>query len=316
MSTANNTAPIGVLVMAYGTPANRDKIEAYYTHVRRGHKPPPELLTELQQRYQAIGGSSPLLKHTRSQADGIQAALDRLAPGKFRVVLGMKHAPPFIEDGVAELMKSGVQRIIGLVLAPHYSSMSVGEYTERAQAACPPSVKLTVIKDWHLAPGYIEFLTAQVRETRDALIATTGIMPDNIEVLFTAHSLPTRILDMGDPYPQQLRETAEAVADRAGLSRWSVAWQSAGRTSEPWIGPSILDVLPQLAAQGVQGVVVCPAGFVSEHLEILYDLDIEAKRLADKLGLAFTRTALPNNDPEFFATLADVIRSHLRGSDA
>jgi len=302
--------------MAYGTPAGPDKVEAYYTHVRRGHRPPPELLAELQQRYQAIGGSSPLLEHTRAQANGIQAALDQVEPGKFRVALGMKHAPPFIEDGVAELVKSGVQRIIGLVLAPHYSSMSVGEYTERAQAACPPGVKLTVIKDWHLAPGYIEFLTAQVRETRDALIATTGIMADDIEVLFTAHSLPTRILDMGDPYPQQLRETAEAVADRAGLSRWGIAWQSAGRTSETWIGPSLLDVLPELAAQGVKGVVVCPAGFVSEHLEILYDLDIEAKQLAAKLGLAFTRTALPHDDPAFFATLADVIRSHLRDADA
>jgi len=316
MSTSNNTSPIGVLAMAYGTPAGPDKVEAYYTHVRRGHRPPPELLAELQQRYQAIGGSSPLLKHTSSQAEGIQDALDRLEPGTFRVALGMKHAPPFIEDGVAELVKSGAHRIIGLVLAPHYSSMSVGEYTARAQAACPPGVKLTVIKDWHLAPGYIEFLAAQVRETRDSLIAATGIMPDNIEVLFTAHSLPTRILDIGDPYPQQLRETAEAVADSAGLSRWSIAWQSAGRTTETWIGPSLLDVLPELAAQGVKGVVVCPAGFVSEHLEILYDLDIEAKQLADKLGLAFTRTQLPHDDPAFFATLADVIRSHLRDTDA
>lgn len=316
MSTSHNTSPIGVLVMAYGTPAGPDKVEAYYTHVRRGHRPPPELLAELQQRYQAIGGSSPLLEHTRSQANGIQAALDRVEPGMFRVALGMKHAPPFIEDGVAELVKSGAQRIVGLVLAPHYSSMSVGEYTARAQAACPPGVKLTVIKDWHLALGYIEFLTAQVRATRDDLIATSGIMADSIEVLFTAHSLPTRILDSGDPYPQQLRETAEAVANSADLSRWGIAWQSAGRTTETWIGPSLLDVLPELAAQGVEGVVVCPAGFVSEHLEILYDLDIEAKQLADKLGLAFTRTALPHDDPEFFATLADVIRSHLREADA
>ena len=312
----SNTASVGVLVMAYGTPAGPEKIEAYYTHVRRGHRPPPELLADLQHRYQAIGGSSPLFEHTRSQANGIQAALDQLDPGRFHVTLGMKHAPPFIEDGVNELVTSGVQRIIGLVLAPHYSTMSVGEYTSRAQAACPPSVKLTVIKDWHLAPGYIEFLAARVREARDELVAKTGIMLDSIEVLFTAHSLPTRILEVGDPYPQQLRETAETVADRAGLSRWSMAWQSAGRTTETWIGPSLLDVLPELVAQGVKGVVVCPAGFVSEHLEILYDLDIEAKQAADKLGLAFTRTTLPHDDPEIFATLADVIHTHLEASDA
>jgi ferrochelatase len=296
--------PVGVLVMAYGTPATPDDIEAYYTHVRRGRPPTPELLADLRGRYEAIGGTSPLLERTRAQAAGLAAAL---GPG-FAVELGMKHAPPFVEDGVAALARAGVRRVVGLVLAPHYSRLSVGEYAERADAAAAEhGVDLDTIRSWHVAPEYVDLLAAYVTGTLlDMGAALTG---RSIDVVFTAHSLPSRILSDGDPYPQQLRETAEAVAGRVPLEQWSVGWQSAGRTAEPWIGPDILDVLRDRAADGFGGVVVCPAGFVSDHLEVLYDLDVEARALAGELGLDFARTRMPNDDPRFCSMLADVVRS-------
>jgi ferrochelatase len=289
----------GVLVMAYGTPATPEDIEAYYTHVRRGRPPGPGQLADLRRRYDAIGGTSPLLERTQEQAAGIQAALG----DGYRVELGMKHAPPFIEDGVAALVAAGVDRIVGLVLAPHYSALSVGEYAARATAtAAGAGMDLIMVTSWHLAPGYLDLLAGFVGEEVERLGA------DPTEVVFTAHSLPSRILDMGDPYPDQLAETAGAVALRAGLDRWSVGWQSAGRTPEPWIGPDLLTVLPTLVDAGAAGVVVCAAGFVSDHLEVLYDLDIEARQAAATLGLAFARTPSPNARPAFCATLAGVVR--------
>ena len=286
--------------MAYGTPATPDDIEAYYTHVRRGRPPTPELLADLRRRYEAIGGTSPLLERTREQAAGIQAALG----DGFRVELGMKHAPPFIEDGVATLAEAGADEVVGLVLAPHYSALSVGEYATRAQAAAKAAgLPISMVHSWHLAPGYLDLLAGFVRNEVARLDA------DPVEVVFTAHSLPSRILDMGDPYPEQLAETADAVAARADLESWSVGWQSAGRTPEPWIGPDLLAVLPGLADAGMAGVVVCAAGFVSDHLEVLYDLDVEARAEADRLGLAFTRTPSPTAHPLFRATLSEVVRA-------
>lgn len=287
--------------MAYGTPATPEDVEAYYTHVRRGRPPTPEQLADLRRRYDAIGGTSPLLARTREQAAGIQAALG----DDFLVELGMKHATPFIEDGVAALVAAGVTRIVGVVLAPHYSALSVGEYSKRAEAtATEAGVYLTMVTSWHLAPGYVDLLAGFVQ----AEVRRLAVEP--VEVVFTAHSLPTRILDMGDPYPDQLAETAAAVAAQAGVERWSVGWQSAGRTPEPWIGPDILAVLPTLRDAGAAGVVVCAAGFVSDHLEVLYDLDVEARAAAEAIGLAFTRTPSPNADPSFCATVAGVVRSH------
>ena len=294
----DGAAPVGVLVMAYGTPATPDDIESYYTHVRRGRPPTPELLAELRARYEAIGGTSPLMKRTRAQAAGIQSALGE----GYRVELGMKHAPPFLEDGVAALAEVGVSALAGLVLAPHYSRLSVGEYAARVRAAAEAAgLDVAMVESWHLAPGYLDLLARFVQEGRAEL-------PEGAEVVFTAHSLPSRILAEGDPYPAQLEETAAAVAERAGVERWSVGWQSAGRTADPWIGPDVLDVLRSRARDGSTGVLVCPAGFVSDHLEVLYDLDIEATRLAADLGLPFARTRMPNDDPLFCSTLAEVVR--------
>jgi ferrochelatase len=295
----------GVLLMAYGTPATPDDVEAYYTHVRRGRPPTPELLADLQRRYEAIGGTSPLLEVTRAQAAGLGTALG----DGWVVELGMKHAPPFIEEGMAALADRGVRRVVGLVLAPHYSALSVGEYAARASATetvAGGRTELAMVESWHLAPRYVDLLAKRVTEALPSLVVTD---PDRVEVVFTAHSLPARVLEAGDPYPDQLRETAEAVAERAGLVRWSLAWQSAGRTPEPWIGPDLLTHIAERAEAGVEGVVVCPAGFVSDHLEILYDLDVEAAGVAARLGLAFARTRSANDDPQFCAMLAEVVRA-------
>jgi ferrochelatase len=288
--------------MAYGTPATPADVEAYYTHIRRGSPPTPEQLADLVRRYDAIGGTSPLAERTEAQRAALQAALDQRTPGRFAVVLGQKHAPPFVEDAVTTLEAQGVATIVGLVLAPHFSRFSVGQYQERlAAAAAAVGLPAVAIESWHLEPSYLAFLTAAVRDGLDAL-------PERTKVLFTAHSLPERAL-VDDPYPDQLRASAAAAAEAAGVDRWagwSLCWQSAGRTPEPWRGPDILEVIRDLAATGrADGVLVCPQGFVSDHLEVVYDLDIEARRLADDVGLAFARTRVLNADPTVLGALAD-----------
>ena len=287
----------GVIAMAYGTPATAADLEPYYTHIRRGRPPSSELLAELRGRYDAIGGRSPLREITEAQARGLAAALD------VRVAVGYKHAPPLIEDAASELLAAGVERVVGVVLAPHYSHMSVGEYAARAAGALGERASFEIVRSWATAPGYVEWLAEAVH----AALAQLGPAAAGAEVVFTAHSLPERILAAADPYPDELRATAEAVAGAARLPRWSVAWQSAGRTADPWLGPDIREVLPEIAAAGATGVVVCPAGFVADHLEVLYDLDIEAAGVARELGLPFARTASPNADPRLAATLADAV---------
>ncbi len=296
---------IGVVVMAYGTPSGPEQVETYYTHVRRGRPPTPELLADLVRRYHAIGGVSPLGRHTQAQAAELAAALETRAPGAFRVEVGYKHASPFLEDAVETLMAEGVGQVVGVVLAPHYSAGSVGEYLSRLRARATqldPGVAVSAVDDWHLEPAYLAFLVAEVRRC-------LGALPEATKVLFTAHSLPQRVVAGGDPYADQVRETGAAVAAELGLSPWSdwaVAWQSAGRTPEPWIGPDVLTVFEDLAGTGrAEGVVVCPCGFVSDHLEVLYDLDIEARERAGDLGLAFARTAVVNDDPAVLGALAD-----------
>jgi ferrochelatase len=304
--------PVGVVVMAYGTPNDPFDIEAFYTDVRRGRPPSPEQLEDLRRRYQAIGGVSPLAERTRAQVAGLQRALDGLQPGAYRCALGLKHSAPRIEDAVDELAGSGVRRVIGLVLAPHYSVLSIGEYGARlGERAGQLGVGATIIESWHDLPELVELLAGRVTTALVRLSSggngRPGASPSTVEVLFTAHSLPSRIVETGDPYPDQLYETAAAVAARAGVTRWRTAWQSAGRTPEPWLGPDLLEVLRTIAGEGVTAVVVCPAGFTSDHLEVLYDVDVEARRTAEGLGLGLARTDSLNDDPRLCAGLARLV---------
>ncbi|HVA02452.1 MAG TPA: ferrochelatase [Acidimicrobiales bacterium] len=303
--------PVGVLVMAHGTPRSLDELGAFYTEIRRGSPPPDDLLADLERRYRAIGGTSPLNERTRAQVDGIRRVLEQRAPGRFVVAAGAKFAPPRIADALRVLRSGGVSRVVGLVLAPHYSAASVGDYARRArEAADAPGpdeggpLALEMIDHWYDAPGFTSLVATRVR-------AAVGLLPTQARahatVLFTAHSIPTRLVDDGDPYPEQLLESATAIAQAAGIVRWSVAWQSAGRTADAWLGPDLRDVITALPASGASAVVVCPVGFVSDHLEVLYDVDIEARAVADEVGIPFALTASLNDDPEFCAVLADVV---------
>ena len=299
----------GVLLMAYGTPRTRAEVEPYYTDIRRGRPPTPELLADLVRRYDAIGGISPLAERTEAQRDVLQRALDERAPGEFTVALGLKHAAPKIEETAARLVADGVDRIVALVLAPHYSRPSIGEYLGRTRAAAD-GTEVLGIESWHVEPAYLDFLADAVRDR-------SADLPEKTKVLFTAHSIPLRFVDEGDPYPTQLRETATAVAERVGLaewSGWSIAWQSAGRTPEPWVGPDILQVIRDLASTGrSEGILVVPCGFVADHLEVLFDLDIEAAGVAAEVGLAFARTVVVNDDATVLGALADRVVAAARG---
>ena len=306
--------PLGVLAMAYGTPKSLADVEAYYTHIRHGRPPTLELLAELIGRYEAIGGLSPLNEITQAQANGLEDALnagqgehtahaDSEPP--YKVYLGMKHVSPFIDDTLSQMAEDGIEQIVSLVLAPHYSSMSVGVYQKTAQEAAQRlGLDVLPVLSWHLHPGFLELLAQRVQESLNQFSR-----PNDVMVVFTAHSLPEKILAQNDPYPVQLKETGEAVAAALDLPHYTFGWQSAGRTADPWLGPDILTVLRNLREEGWEQVLVCPAGFVSDHLEVLYDLDIEAKKLATELGIEFARTRSLNADDGFLQTLADVVRN-------
>jgi ferrochelatase len=303
--------PIGILVMAYGTAAGPDDVERYYTDIRGGRAPAPELLEELKGRYAAIGNRFPLLEITERQAAGLQRTLDEREPLRFRVYLSMKHSPPFIAEGVRKMQADGIERAVGLVLAPHYSRLSIGTYIERVEKAVAETggPSFTFVKSWHDHPAFIELLASRVQDARIKLPDEAG---REAMVIFSAHSLPARIEAEGDPYPRELQRTADDVAAKLGLTDYMIGWQSAGRTPEPWLGPDLSELIGELAGKGYPAVVVCACGFVADHLEILYDLDIEAKREAERAGVAFGRTESMNDDPRFVDVLAGVVRDHLR----
>ncbi|MBW4029798.1 MAG: ferrochelatase [Acidobacteria bacterium] len=297
----------GVLVMAYGTPTTPSDVEAYYTRIRHGRAPTPELLQELSDRYAQIGGTSPLAKRTADQVAGIAAALATRAPGAFDVRFGSKYEPPMIEDVAPGFAADGITTVIGLVLAPHSSSMSTDQYMARARESLGPTVDFREIGAWWDAPGFLELIA---RRVNDALALIPDERRATCEVIFSAHSLPQKVLAQGDRYPEQLRASAEGAARLAGITNWDVAWQSAGRTADPWIGPDILEVLRTKKAAGLTDIVSCPIGFVSDHLEVLFDIDIQAQQLAHELGLHVVRTASLNDDPDFVEVLADVVTAH------
>jgi ferrochelatase len=291
---------VGVLLMAHGTPASTGEIAPFYTRIRRGRPPTPEQLAELEGRYAAIGGVSPLALRTAAQVAAVRAALEARRPGHYMVSFGAKHTDPLIEEAAEELGAAGVERVIGLVLAPHGSSLGSQEYLDRAAAALG-ATPFVPVEPWYDFPTLVTLLAGRVKDA-------VRTVPGQARVIFTAHSLPERIRETGDTYPEQLTESARLVATAAGLDDWLVAWQSAGRTAEPWLGPDVRDVVRDLAADDrTDAVVICPIGFVADHLEVLYDLDIEAAALATTGGLGYARTASLNDDPVFIAALTDLI---------
>jgi ferrochelatase len=290
----------GLLVMAHGTPARPEDIAAFYTRIRRGRPPEPAQLAELEGRYSAIGGVSPLAERTRAQVDALRAELERRAPGRFVVTFGAKHVDPLIEEAAVGLADSGLERVVGLVLTPHGSSLGSQEYLDRAAAAVG-TTPFVPVGPWYRDPGFVDLLATRVARACEAVDGRR-------RVIFTAHSLPARVREGGDTYPEQLEESARLVAEAAGLDEWSVAWQSAGRTPEPWLGPDVRDEVRRLASEGAaDAVVLCPIGFVADHLEVLYDLDVEVADVAADAGLAYARTASLNDDPAFIAALAGVV---------
>ena len=279
--------------MAYGSPERAEDIPAYFSDIRGGRPVRPEAVAELAERYRRIGGSSPLNRITEAQ----RAALEQ-ATG-VPVYVGMKHWAPWIPEAVERALAGGAQRLVGLVLAPHYSRISIGGYRDRLEQALDGRAELVFVESWHDHEPYLRLLAERVRGT-------------DAHVVFTAHSLPERILAEGDPYRDQLLETSQLVAERAGLESWSFAFQSESRTGEPWLGPDILDELESLYARGVGKVLVAPAGFVSDHLEILWDLDVEARERAAQLGLELDRIESLNDDPAFIRALADLVEKASR----
>jgi len=278
--------------MAYGSPSRPGDVRPYLEDVRRGRPVSDEAVEELAERYRLIGGRSPLDEVTEAQRAALERALG------VPVFVGMKHWRPRIAEAVELALAGGAARIVGLVLAPHYSRLSIGEYRKRLEAAAAGRAELVLIESWHDHEPFIDVLADRVRGT-DAW------------VVFTAHSLPKRILAEGDPYRGQLLETSRLVAERADLERWSFAFQSASATGEPWLGPDILDELERLHGAGEAKVLVAPVGFVSDHLEILWDLDIEARERAQELGLELDRIDSLNDDPAFIHALATLVEERL-----
>ncbi len=296
------SSALGILLMAYGSPATLDDVEAYYTHIRGGRPPAPEAVQELKERYRRIGGRSPLLEITQRQAAGLEALLgQRGIP--VRVWVGMKHAPPFIAEAVAQMAAGGIRQSAAVALAPHYSKMSIGGYIAAATAAAAEyGMELRCLEHYHDHPGLVRALADRIEIARRRVSGGR-----RVPVVFTAHSLPQRILQWSDPYPDQLRRTCERVASEAEIAHWRFAFQSASHTGEPWLGPDVLDVLRELHEQGSREVIVSPVGFVADHLEVLVDIDVEAQQTAEALGMRLVRTPSLNDGPDFLAVLADVV---------
>ncbi|MGH3133030.1 MAG: ferrochelatase [Gaiellaceae bacterium] len=299
--------PVGVLVMAYGGPESLDEIPGYLADIRAGRPTPREVVAEITENYRAIGGRSPLSDISRRQ---VEALAERLGAG-YRCYLGMRHWSPWIEEVVGEMAADDVTHAVGLVLAPHFSALSVARYQQKVADGLDlyrERIDFAHVPSYHDAPGLVE---AFARRVEQGLARWSEDERDRVHVVFSAHSLPERVLAGGDPYDDQCRETARLVAERAGLppERWSWSYQSAGRTAEPWAGPDLGEHLEELAASGVRDVVAVPVGFVSDHVEILFDVDVRARAVADRLGMRFERPPALNDDPVFVESLADLVRT-------
>ncbi len=305
MTQSTSDTPIGVLVMAYGGPNALDELPGYLADIRSGRPTTPEVLEEITHNYDSIGGKSPLLEITTAQ---VAALTEQFDPAQFRFYIGMRHWTPWVEETVRQMLEDGITRAVSLVLAPHYSGMSIAKYQKKikeAEAMFHGHIEWQHISSYHDAPKYISAMASRVREAM-------ARFPDEepVHVILSAHSLPVRILREGDPYDSQLRESARLIAAEAGLTddQWSWSYQSAGRSPEPWLGPQLQEHIPTLAARGIKNIVSMPIGFVSDHVEILFDIDIQAQAVAKELGIRLERPPALNTDPLFIAQLTDLVR--------
>ncbi len=298
--------PIGVLIMAYGGPNNLEEIPGYLADIRNGRVTSPAVLEEITNNYTQIGGKSPLLEFSTAQVDAIRGHLD---PDKFKVYMGMRHWAPWIEDTVRDMLDDGITHAVSMVLAPHFSKLSVAKYQGKIQSGLAMNrgqIEFANIDSYHDVPGLIRPLADRVHE---GLNRWPQEERSNVHVVFSAHSLPVRIIKMGDPYDSQLRETASLIAEAAGLAadQWSWSYQSAGRSPEPWLGPQLEAYIPELAEKGIKNIISIPVGFVSDHVEILFDIDIEAQKVAKAYGVRLERPPALNADPVFMKQLAELL---------
>lgn len=299
----------GLLVMAYGTPYKEEDIERYYTHIRHGRKPSQEHIEDLTARYRAIGGISPLAKMTVAQAEALGARLNEVQNEfEYKVFVGLKHIEPFVEDAVQAMVNEGITEAISIVLAPHFSTFSVKSYNGRAKEAAEKlggTLTITSVEAWYEEPKFIEFWKQAVN---GELAKMSEVERKNCCLIVSNHSLPEKIKLAGDPYEQQLVETARLIEQASAIENVAVGWQSAGQTPEPWLGPDVQDLTKELYEQkGYKAFIYTPVGFVTEHLEVLYDNDIECKVVCDEMGAAYYRPTMPNTHPLFIDAMVDAI---------
>ncbi|MBB4823586.1 ferrochelatase [Sporosarcina luteola] len=305
---------MGLLVMAYGTPYKEEDIEPYYTHIRHGRPPAPEQLEDLRNRYEAIGGISPLAKITENQAHALGNHLNEMQDAiEFTVYIGLKHITPFVEEAVEQMAKDGIEEAVSIVLAPHYSSFSVKSYNTRAkEEAEKHGISITSVESWYQQPKFIAYWADKVRSTFNNM---NDEERETACLIVSAHSLPEKIKQFGDPYPDQLAATAELIANAAEVKHYAVGWQSEGQTGEPWLGPDVQDLTRDLHEKhGYTSFVYTPVGFVSDHLEVLYDNDHECKVVCDEIGAAYHRPAMPNTNPLFIEAMADAVLGQIESA--
>nr|MBO2479672.1 ferrochelatase [Bacillota bacterium] len=307
--------PIGLLIMAYGTPRTKEEIEPYYTHIRHGRKPSPEQLADLIHRYEVIGGVSPLAHISEQQAKKLEEEMNRRFPERpFRHYLGYKHVAPFIEDTVEAMHRDGIEEAVALVLAPHYSAFSVKSYHDRAKQRAQQlgGPVIHAIDSWYDQPKFITYWAEQIQQTMARIPQDRR---DKTVVIFSAHSLPEKIRQFNDPYPVQMEETARLIAQKAQIDHYRVGWQSESPTGEPWLAPDVLVLTRELFhEEGFTDFIYCPVGFVADHLEVLYDNDVECKEVTDELGARYYRPPMPNDHPLFIEALADAVEAALVNS--
>ncbi|TYR78988.1 ferrochelatase [Priestia megaterium] len=299
---------VGLLVMAYGTPYKEEDIERYYTHIRYGRKPSEEALEDLKNRYEAIGGISPLAKITQDQMRCLEQHLNEIQDTiEFKAYLGLKHIEPFVEDAVKQMHKDGIDEAVSIVLAPHFSTFSVKSYNGRAKETAEKlgGPVIHSVESWYDERKFIQYWVKQVKQTFETMGEAER---EKAVLIVSAHSLPEKIIVAGDPYPSQLQETAELIVAGAGINHYAIGWQSAGNTPEPWIGPDVQDLTRDLYHEkGYTSFVYAPVGFIADHLEVLYDNDYECKVVTDELGAHYYRPEMPNAQPEFIDALATVV---------